>query len=258
MTLGTLRKIRNSFLFISAAILGAIITLVAVIAIHFEEKPAPEKKTEKEPIAFFASKKRAMVFYRFLSKVYDIVNPFFYDETMRETIVNWAGVREGSLVLDVGCGTGYTTEGILKKLSDGEVVCLDFTRQQLEKAVIKLRERGNTMFLMGDAENLPFKEDVFDTVLSTGAIEYFPNPKRDIQEMSRVAKPGGKVAIVGPEFRWFKKLLLNRVLYTPSMEELQKIYSEVKLKNIKTFLSGVNTFFGTDKYAVIIVGVKAS
>ncbi len=253
-----LRKTWNSFLFISAAIIGAIITLVAVIAIHFEKRSAPEKKPEKEPFAFFASKKRAMVFYRFLSKVYDIINPFFYDETMRETIVNWAGVREGSLVLDVGCGTGYTTEGILKKLGHGEVVCLDLTWQQLEKAVLKLRERGNIMFLMGDSENLPFKEDVFDTAVSFGAIEYFPNPKRGIQEMSRVAKPGGRVVIGGPELRWFRKLLLNRVLYTPSMEELQKFYSEVKLKDVKTFLTGVNTFFGTDNYAVTIVGVKGS
>ncbi len=254
---GMLRKVCTSFLFISAAIVGVLITLVAVITIYFEKKSVQEKKTEKKPIAFLASKKRAMVFYRFLSKVYDIINPFFYDETMREIVANLVDVKEDCLVLEVGCGTGYTTEGILKKLGHGEIVCLDLTWQQLEKAVLKLRERKNIMFLIGDAENLPFKEDVFDTTISFGAVEYFPNPKRSVQEMSRVAKQGGKVAIGGPELRWFRKLLLNRILYTPSIEELQKFYSEVELKDIKTFLTGVNTFFGTDKYAVITIGAKA-
>ncbi len=53
-------------------------------------------------------------------------------------------------------------------------------------------------FLRGDAESLPFKDDVFDASISAGSIEYWPHPALGIQEMARVTKPGGRVVILAP------------------------------------------------------------
>lgn len=251
-----LKKTWNTILFIWAATLGAMVGLAACIFILLKEKIETKEPIVKQTNIFLANKKRAIIFYRFLSKVYDALNPFLYNDAMRREVVELASIRQGLRALDVGCGTGYTTEAILKWSAHGEVVGIDLTPQQLNKAVKKLKSRRDTLFLRGDAENLPFKKNTFNAVVSVGAIEYFPDPKRVIQEMARVVKPGGKVVVGGPELGWFRKLYLNRILYTPSMEELQAFYRGVGLKDVKTVLTGVDTFFGTDKYAIIVVGEK--
>ncbi len=250
-----LKKTWNTILFILAVTLGAIVGLAACIFILLTEKIETKKPIAKQTNVFLANKKRAIIFYRFLSKVYDVLNPFLYNDAMRREVAELASIRRG-LVLDVGCGTGYTTEAILKWSAHGEVVGVDLTPQQLNKAVKKLKSRRGTLFLRGDAENLPFKKNTFDAIVSVGAVEYFPDPKRVIQEMTRVVKPRGKVVVGGPELGWFRKLYLNRILYTPSMEELQVFYRGAGLKDVKTVLTGVDTFFGTDKYAIIVVGEK--
>jgi demethylmenaquinone methyltransferase/2-methoxy-6-polyprenyl-1,4-benzoquinol methylase len=251
-----LKKTWNTLLFIWAAILGGMVGLVACIFILLKEKLQAEESVSKQTSIYLANKKRTIIFYRFLSKVYDIVNPFFYDDTMRKEIIDLTGIHQGSLVLDVGCGTGYTTEGILERLAHGEVVGIDLTPQQLKKAVRKLKSRGVVLFLRGDAENLPFRKNVFDAVVSIGAMEYFPNPKQATQEMARVVKLGGRVVVGAPEVRWFKKAGINRSFYTPSREEVQDFYREAGLKGVKAFLTGISSFLGTEKYVVIVAGKK--
>lgn len=251
-----LKKIWNTILFLWAAFFGGLVGLVACVFILLKENLRTERKNVSQTSIFLANKKRAIVFYTILSRIYDVINPFFYDDYMRCKVIELADIRRGFKVLDVGCGTGYTTEAILKRLHHGEVIGIDLTPQQLKKSVEKLKFE-NLFLVRGDAENLPFKGETFDVTVSIGAIEYFPNPKNALQEMMRVVKPYGKVAIGGPEFRWFKKLLLDRILYTPSREKLTKLCNDAGLTNIRSSLFGVDTYFGTNNYAVLVTAVKS-
>ncbi|RLI83322.1 MAG: chitin-binding protein, partial [Archaeoglobales archaeon] len=104
-------------------------------------------------MALLDDKRRARRFYRYFSKVYDFVNPIFYSEEMRRKVVDMANVKEGDLVLEVGCGTGFTTYEIVRRVKD--VVAIDITPEQISKAVKRFPDVN---FLMGDAENLPFKD----------------------------------------------------------------------------------------------------
>jgi demethylmenaquinone methyltransferase/2-methoxy-6-polyprenyl-1,4-benzoquinol methylase len=108
----------------------------------------------------------------------------------------------------------------------------------------------------GDAENLPFIDDSFDSVISVGAIEYFPNPEKVLRELARVVNPNGKVIVCGPESAWFSKFALNNVFYTPSVQDMQRVFRDAGLVQVKSFLTGVNTFFGTGRYVVFSVGTK--
>jgi ubiquinone/menaquinone biosynthesis C-methylase UbiE len=100
-------------------------------------------------------------------------------------------------VLDVGCGTGFATEGLLEHVD--VVYGLDQSPHQLSKAYGKFGKRGDVRFHLGDAERLPFADDSFDVVWSSGSIEYWPNPVAALEECRRVTKPGGQVLIVGPD-----------------------------------------------------------
>jgi ubiquinone/menaquinone biosynthesis C-methylase UbiE len=142
-------------------------------------------------------KARARTFYRYLSKVYDRVNPFVWNEAMREEALDMAGIEAGHRVLDVGCGTGFATEGILDRTRT--VHGLDQSVHQLEQAWAKLGKHDPVAFALGDAERLPYRDDAFDAVWSSGSIEYWPDPVAALRELRRVVAPGGPVLVVGPD-----------------------------------------------------------
>ena len=145
------------------------------------------------------NKSRARLFYKYLSKVYDEINPFIWNEEMRTAAIDLLDIERDDRVLDIGCGTGFATEGLLERVDT--VYGLDQSPHQLEKAYEKFGKRdGPVNFHLGDAERLPFGDDTFDVVWSSGSIEYWPNPVDALEECRRVARPGGQVLIVGPNY----------------------------------------------------------
>ncbi|EMA42465.1 methyltransferase domain-containing protein [Halococcus saccharolyticus] len=142
-------------------------------------------------------KARARVFYKYLSRVYDEINPFIWNESMRADAIDWLDPAPDDRVLDVGCGTGFATEGLLERTDN--VHGLDQSSHQLERAWEKFGKTDQVRFYRGDAERLPFADDAFDAVWSSGSIEYWPDPVATLREFCRVVKPGGSVLVVGPD-----------------------------------------------------------
>ena len=142
-------------------------------------------------------KGRARTFYRYLSTVYDRVNPFVWTEEMRDEAVEMLEIDSEDRVLDVGCGTGFATTALAAQ-SD-HVHGVDQSPHQLARAFEKFGRRGPVRFYLGDAERLPFPDDTFDVVWSSGSIEYWPDPVATLRELRRVGKPGGQVLVVGPD-----------------------------------------------------------
>ena len=145
-------------------------------------------------------KREAFWFYRYLSNFYDkLVNPLFWTERMRETSLDVMDWTDGSnlRVVDVGSGTGFTTQGIVKRVDPKNVVCVDQSPQQMERAMVK-EDLERCRFRLGDAEKLPFADDTFDRYVSAGSIEYWPNPQKGLNEAYRVVKEGGQALMIGP------------------------------------------------------------
>src|SRR6056297_652689 len=99
-------------------------------------------------------KANARLFYKYLSKVYDRINPYIWNEEMRDEALEWLAIQPDDRVLDVGCGTGFATEGLLRYTDD--VHGLDQSRHQMEKAFEKFGTHDRVRFYRGDAERLPF------------------------------------------------------------------------------------------------------
>ncbi len=184
---------------------------------------------------FLRDKRRAQRFYRHLSKIYDTwIRDLFWNERMRAYGLEMAGLHAGMEVLDVGCGTGFLSEGILEVTPS--VWGLDITPEQLQRARGKL----SIPLVRGDAENLPFRAERFDAVLSSGSIEYWPDPVQALREMRRVLRPGG-VAMVGgptrPRDRLYRLLADNMMLFYDE-EEAVAMFEEAGFRHVRVGYTG--------------------
>jgi SAM-dependent methyltransferase len=252
------QKFTASGLFFFASLLTGIVSLAAFCFVWAKQRAEKQNGTQNAK-GFLADEQRALNFYKIFSVAYDILNPFLYTDRMRREMVGQVKNGVNLRVLDVGCGTGYTTRGALSRADVCEVVGLDMNPVQLKRAVRNLlREKDRLSIFRGDADNLPFIDGSFDAVVSVGAIEYFPDPQVAVKEFARVTRPGGTVVVGGPEAEWFSKYALNKIFYTPSSDEMQTFFCKAGLLGVKSVLTGVDTFFGTAGYVVVAVGSKPS
>src|SRR3954451_1586327 len=144
-------------------------------------------------------KREAYWFYRFLSPLYDRwVNPLFWTAQMRDSAMELARFDSRELeTVDVGAGTGFSSEGVVRHVDPAHLTLLDQSPHQLSRARAKPALQGATI-VQGDAEALPFTTDRFDRYVSCGSIEYWPDPAAAFAEAYRVLKPGGVMLMVGP------------------------------------------------------------
>ncbi len=91
-------------------------------------------------------------------------------------------------VLDVGCGTGFSTRSLARLASC--VVGIDAARPMLAEAA----RHSRTAFLLGEAEALPFRPGVFD-LLTMGCVFHWCDPASVLTEMRRVLVPNGHLAV---------------------------------------------------------------
>jgi SAM-dependent methyltransferase len=108
-------------------------------------------------------------------------------------LVEFAEIKPGETVLDVGTGTGVVA--ITAARAGASVTGLDLTPALLDVARENARvARLAVTWFEGDAENLPFPDGQFDVVVSQFGHMFAPRPDVAVAEMRRVLKPGGRVA----------------------------------------------------------------
>jgi MPBQ/MSBQ methyltransferase len=204
-------------------------------------------------------KKEAYWFYWYLSQFYDkFVNPLFWTPRMRDESLELAQLDNPSLrVVDVGSGTGFTTAGIVKKVSASQVTCVDQSPHQMAKAKQKPDLQACT-FQLGDAEHLPCPTDAFDRYVSAGSIEYWPDPQRGIAEAYRVIKPGGTALLIGPlepqhtVGRWVADTWMLFPKESEYLDWFRKAgFSDIRVRYIRPFW-----FTGKAEYGLAISGRK--
>lgn len=109
-----------------------------------------------------------------------------------------ASLKEGEVVLDLGSGAGFDCFLAAAKVGPtGKVIGVDMTPQMLEKArdTARKHEVKNVEFRLGEIENLPVADNSVDVVISNCVINLSVNKPKVFQEIYRVLKPNGRIAI---------------------------------------------------------------
>lgn len=122
---------------------------------------------------------------------------FGQDKRWRAVVVGRTGPRSHGVALDVATGTGLLAGDLARGLGNGGfVVGVDLTLSMLQTARSRLRNKGyrsNTDWVLARAENLPFKNDSFNSATISLALRNVSDARETVREMSRTTVPGGTV-----------------------------------------------------------------
>jgi len=98
---------------------------------------------------------------------------------------------EPGRVLDLGAGTGYALEALLRRYARAQVLALDFAEPMLHLAQRRGGWRRRPLCLCADAESLPLASGAVDLVFSNATLQWCNELEQTFAECLRVLRPGG-------------------------------------------------------------------
>jgi SAM-dependent methyltransferase len=124
------------------------------------------------------------------------------DPAQYRAVFDALAIGSGEQVLDVGCGTGGGVRALAKRFPQvRRVVGVDISHTMIEEARARTAAVSNARleFHVADAHQLPFADDSFDAVYSLRVFEIIADPRRALEEIVRVLRPGGRLLVNCPD-----------------------------------------------------------
>jgi demethylmenaquinone methyltransferase/2-methoxy-6-polyprenyl-1,4-benzoquinol methylase len=207
--------------------------------------------------------------FQSIAHKYDFMNDvlsFRRHKAWRRFTMKTMAVQPGQSALDLCCGTCDWTISLAEASGTGRIIGLDFSRNMLDVGQIKIESIGMTeriQLIHGNAMNLPFEDNTFDHVTIGFGLRNVPDLQQVLQEMKRVAKPGGHIVCLelskpvwqpfkGLYYLYFRyilpligKLLAKRyeqykwlpksLMEFPDHKQLLAKYQQIGLQNTKAY-----------------------
>jgi len=124
-----------------------------------------------------------------------------------------AELKEGEILLDLGCGAGMDLFLAGTRLGPkGKAIGVDFSEEMIKRGneIAKKYNRDNVEFVHSSIEKMPFADGTFDVVISNCVLNLVPNKLNAFTEIFRILKPSGRFVVS------------DIILRKPLPEELEK------------------------------------
>jgi ubiquinone/menaquinone biosynthesis C-methylase UbiE len=168
---------------------------------------------------------------------YNADQKFPFDHFFAPFDISLKKMLKGKKVLDLGCWCGGKSVSWAERWSVNAMYGIDINHYFIEAAIMfsSLRKNKKVMynFSLGVAENLPYKKNFFDAIVSFDVFEHTQSLKDVIRECKRVLKPGGRLLAVFPPYKMPTESHLSFVTRTPCIhwifdaQTLTKAYNEI-------------------------------
>ncbi|CAB9515990.1 hydroxy-16-methoxy-2,3-dihydrotabersonine N-methyltransferase [Seminavis robusta] len=169
-----------------------------------------------------------------------------------DEVLKWGDVKSAKSAVDVGCGIGGSSRHIARKYNC-KTQGITLSPYQANRGNELAKEQGledQSSFQVADALDMPFDDNSFDLVWSLESGEHMPDKKKFVEELFRVAAPGGRILVVTWVTRDLQegetgltkkeeKLLrkINRAYYLPrwvSTQDYVTVFKEQGATDIRT------------------------
>ncbi|HSO88803.1 MAG TPA: methyltransferase domain-containing protein [Draconibacterium sp.] len=137
----------------------------------------------------------------FYAKIYTPATNFMFlfcggVKSAKKDVLSHLDLKDNSVVLETGIGAAENFYYLNREAKNLSFFGIDIQKQMLIHSVRNLKKWNiSAELFLANAEELPFKDEMFDVVFHLGSINLFQNKERAINEMIRVAKPGSKLVI---------------------------------------------------------------
>src|SRR5712692_2536403 len=116
----------------------------------------------------------------------------FFSDRVREKAIFAASVGAGRVAADIGAGTGFITEGLVRR--GVKVIAVDESEKMLDELSRRL-PIGSVECRLGSAERIPIGDEAVDYVFANMLLHHVEEPSNVIREMARVLRQSGVVVI---------------------------------------------------------------
>lgn len=124
---------------------------------------------------------------------WDTMREVFFSEAVREKAFAVARIEPGKVAADIGAGTGFMTEGLVKR--GLRVIAVDQSEAMLEEMAKKFQDTDAVHYRVGEAEALPLEDGSTDYVFANMFLHHVLDPPAAVKEMTRILKLGGTLVI---------------------------------------------------------------
>ena len=135
---------------------------------------------------------------------WDEMRSGFFSEKVREAAYQAADIKAGELAADIGAGTGFVTEGLVR--AGLKVIAIDQSEAMLAELKRKYPDLDGRQ---GEAEDLPLADNAVDYVFANMYLHHVARPSEAIKEMTRILKKGGRLVITDLDEHHFEFLKLE-------------------------------------------------
>jgi ubiquinone/menaquinone biosynthesis C-methylase UbiE len=109
-------------------------------------------------------------------------------------VLEYADIRDGDVVLDVGAGTGLLAPGALERVGEGDVIALDPSAHRLEELERVCRD-PRAWYQIGESAVLPLPDAFVDVALAFSTLADGRDADDAARELYRVLRPGGRASL---------------------------------------------------------------
>ena len=170
-----------------------------------------------------------------ISGEYDKLNrviSFGIDIKWRQKVVQIIAKRQPKNILDIATGTGDLAIN-LAQTNAKKIIGLDISGGMLEIGKKKISEKKLSSIIdmvLGDSENLPFEDNIFDAITVAFGVRNFENLEKGLSEILRVLKPNGILVVLETSVPTYFPFKQGYYLYTKLLLPIiGKIFSKDKL-----------------------------
>ena len=144
-----------------------------------------------------------------------------------EAALSGVYLKENSLILDMGCGTGLLFPHIADKTRF--LVGIDTSAKLLKQAQKRARQHLNITLIRADADHTPFKNQTFHILFAITLLQNMPDPTATLKEMGRITKPEATIVLTALKKRFTRRAITQ--LLKKTRLEITTLKTTPKIKD---------------------------